>query len=351
MEKVLRSIYEDVSSPAGLGGVEPLYREARRRGLPVDRNAIRQWLAANVTYTLHKPAARKIKRNKVQVFYIDQTWQMDLVDVQSLAKHNQGSKYILTVIDLFSKFAFARPLKNKSGPVVLEAVKNIFEKSGREPDNVHSDQGTEFTQTELKRYLASRGIHIYSTFSEMKASVVERFNRTLKSKMWRYFTHSNSYKYLDVLQDLVASYNSSPHRSLGGVAPINVKEENQLEIWEAHHAQPPRTKPPRFKFNIGDIVRISRNKGVFEKGYTTNWSEEYFKVSRRLMRRPPTYRLRDLNGEELMGVFYEREMQKITPPDEHIVEKILRKRGNRYLVKWRGWPSSFNSWVDDLRRL
>ena len=351
MEKVLRSIYEDVRSPAAFGGVEPLYREARRRGLPVTREVVRRWLAANVTYTLHRPAARRIKRNKVQVFYIDQTWQMDLADLQPLARHNQGTKYILTVIDLFSKYAFVRPLKNKSGPVVLEAIKNIIEQSGREPDNIQSDQGTEFTQGELKRYLASRGINIYSTFSEMKASVVERFNRTLKSKMWRYFTHANTFKYLDVLQDLVASYNESPHRSIGGIRPVDVKEENQLEVWEAHYAQPKRSKPPRFKFNIGDIVRISRSKGVFEKGYTTNWSEEYFKVSRRLMRAPPTYRLEDLNGEELLGVFYEREMQKIIPPDEHIVEKVLRKRGDSYLVKWRGWPSSFNTWVENLRRL
>ena len=347
----LQEIYEDVSSPGGFSGLEPLYREAKRRGLPVTRDAVRQWLAANVTYTLHKPAARKIKRNKVQVFYIDQTWQMDLVDIQKLAKFNQGAKYILTVIDLFSKFAFARALKNKTGETVLNAVKDIIETSGREPDNIQSDEGTEFTQTALKRYLSSRGINIYSTYSEMKASVVERFNRTLKTKMWRYFTHANTYKYVDVLQRLLTAYNASPHRSLGGVRPVDVTEDVQLEIWEAHHAQPRLRQPPRFKFNIGDIVRISRSKGVFEKGYTTNWSEEYFTVDRRLMRRPPTYRLRDLNGEQLLGVFYEREMQKIIPPEEHKVEKVIRRRGNRYLVKWRGWPESFNSWVVGLRRL
>ena len=141
---------------------------------------------------------------------------MDLVEVQTLKKFNQGVKYILTVIDLFSKFAFARPLKNKSGPVVLEAVKNIIKTSWREPDNVQTDQGTEFTQTEMKRYLGSRGIHYYSTFSELKASVVERFNRTLKTKMWRYFTHANSFKFIDVLQDLVTAYNASPTAPLGG---------------------------------------------------------------------------------------------------------------------------------------
>ena len=351
MDKPLRAIYEDVSSPAGFSGVEPLYREAKRQGLPVDRAAVREWLAGNVTYTLHKPAARKIRRNKVQVFYIDQTWQMDLVDVQRLAKFNEGSKYILTVIDLFSKFAFARVLKNKSGPTVLEAVKNIISTSGREPDNVQTDQGTEFTQKHMKHYLSSRGIHSYSTYSEMKASVVERFNRTLKTKMWRYFTHANTFRYLDILQDLVRGYNTTPHQSLGGVSPTNVKEENQLEIWEAHHALPRLRKPPRFKFNIGDIVRISRNKGAFEKGYTTNWSEEYFTVDRRLMRNPPTYRLKDLNGEQLLGVFYERELQKITPPDEFAVEKVVRKRNGKYLVKWRGWPDSFNSWVDNWRKL
>ena len=353
MDLMLRTIYNDAGSPGSFSGVDQLYREAKRRGLRVTRDGVRKWLAGNVTYTLHKPAARKLRRNRVKVFYIDETWQMDLVDVQALGEYNNGAKFVLTAIDVFSKYAFARCLKNKAGGTVLAAVRDIFDTSRRTPTNLQTDAGTEFTQRPLQTYLKSRNINFYTTFSEMKASVVERFNRTLKEKMWGNFTTNNTFKYINVLQDLIEGYNATPHRAIGWERPKDVTEENQLEIWEAHHAQPHRGPPPKFKFKVGDFVRISRSKGAFEKGYTANWSEEYFTVHKRLLRTPVVYRLRDLNGEDLLGVFYERELQKITPPDEHMVEKVIRRRGDRYLVKWRGWPESFNSWVgrEAIRKL
>ena len=148
----------------------------------------------------------------------------------------------------------------------------------------------------------------YITHSEVKASVIKRFNRTLKARMWRYFTENNTYRYVDVLQGMVTSYNASPHRSLKGQSPDSVGPHNQLCVWEEALSTKKKHKRPAFKYKVGDQVRISRNKGPFEKGYTDTWSEEYFLISRHLDRVPPMSVLKDLQDEELKGVFYEPEL-------------------------------------------
>ena len=133
---------------------------------------------------------------------------MDLCDTSSLKQFNDGDTFILSIIDVFSKIGFARLLKDKKGPTVLKAFLNVLEESGRKPIKVQTDAGLEFTNRTFKSTLKKQNIHFYVTFSENKAAVVERFNRTLKSRMWRYFTHNNTYRYVDVLQELVSGYNA-----------------------------------------------------------------------------------------------------------------------------------------------
>lgn len=351
LEKSIEEIYTKPSSPGSFGGVEQLFRECRRRKIKVTKSQVEKWLTHRLTYTLHKPARKTFKRNKTTVFYIDELWQMDLCDMRELKEFNDDATFLLTVIDVFSKHGFARPLLNKKGETVTEAFLDILAKSGRKPYKVQTDAGTEFKNKKFNAEIKKRDIIFYVTFSENKAAVVERFNRTLKSKMWRYFTHANTFRYLDVLDDLISSYNSTPHSTLKGMRPIDVSEKNQLNVWNDSYSS--KLKKKRFKYGIGDQVRISRDKGPFGKGYKQNWSEEYFEIFDRIPRHPPVYRIQDLNGEKLEGVFYTQQLQRVPAGQVFPISKIIRKQKNKVLVRWRGWPDSFNSWVaiSDLEKI
>ena len=167
--------------------------------------------------------------------------------------------------------------------------------------------------------------------------------------MWKYFTANNTLKYIDILQKLVKSYNSSRHRSIG-MRPVDVNKKNENVVWHNLYGNE-SSKPVRFKFNIGDQVRISKTRRSFMTGYLPNWTEEVFTVSKRVPRRPPVYKIADYDGEELAGTFYEQELQKVTKTHDEFyrVEKILRSRmrnkRKEHYVKWLGYPEKFNSWV------
>ena len=180
----MRSIYENASSPGSYGGVESLYREAReKQKIKVSRQQVEKWLSKELSYTLHKPVRNRFSRNMIIVFYIDELWQMDLCDTSSLTQFNDGDTFILSIIDVFSKIGFARSLTDKKFPTLLKAFLNVLGKSGRKPTKVQTDAGVEFTNRAFKSTLKKQNIHLYVTFSENKASVVERFNKMLKSRM------------------------------------------------------------------------------------------------------------------------------------------------------------------------
>jgi Integrase core domain/Chromo (CHRromatin Organisation MOdifier) domain len=351
MEQLLKNIYYDPVQ--GFCGEDELLRRVRLVYPKENKLKIKKWLASQPTHTIHTPSRKNYLRNKVLVSGIDEQWQADLVDLQSLAKFNEGYKYILTCIDIFSKSAWAIPLLSKTSENVRAAFAQIFS-SGRIPYKLQTDAGTEFVNKEVQKYLKSYDIHFFITNSEKKASVVERFNRTLKEKMWKYFTKQNTYNYVSVLSALLTNYNTSFHRTIG-MAPCEVNAKNETEILNRVF----RVSSPikHFKFNIDDAVRISKVKRHFEKGYTPNWSEEYFFVDERIMRDRPVYKLKDQMHEKVDGVFYEPELQKIriSKDDLHVVEKILKTRKKNkhteYFVKWRGYPDKFNSWTSDIIKI
>ena len=208
MEKFLNKLYYDSST--GYTGLDQLYSRAREIKPKIKKSSIKIWLEKQPTYTLHKPARRRYSRNKIIVSGIDEQFQADLVDLQSLQEHNDGFKYLLTCIDVFSKMAWAIPLKSKVSKNIITAFQEIFS-SGRKPYKLQTDAGTEFVNKEVQKYLKSEFIDFFVTKSETKASVVERFNRTLKERMWRYFTKNNSYRYLDILPNMLENYNNSYH--------------------------------------------------------------------------------------------------------------------------------------------
>ena len=308
-------------------------------------------------YTLHKPVRKHFPRNKVVVNSIDQQWQTDLSDLSSLSKHNDGYKYLACFIDVLSKKAWIIPLKGKTAGHMLSALEQLFSTTDRRPLTLQADKGTEYLNKSVQAYLKRMGIHFFTTQNEdIKAQIVERYQRTMKGKMFRYFTHNNTHRYIDVLADLVDSYNNTHHRSINRT-PNSVNKDNEYEVWSTLYGddEEQHTMIQPFKFQVGDYVRISTKRSVFAKGYMSGWSEEIFKIKKRQDRVHPTYVLEDLNGEVVEGSFYALELQKVKLTDDvFIVEKVLKRRRRRsdgkqeYLVKWRGYPSKFNSWTTDL---
>jgi hypothetical protein len=340
-DAILEKIYYDAENPASYGGVAKLARAAR---LPL--KTTRQWLMTQDAYTLHKPIRFNFERRKVLSYGIGELMQCDLVDMSKLSKYNNGVKYLLTAIDVFSKRGYAIPLKSKNADSVLEGLKKLFKESNF-VTNLQTDEGKEFYNKKVGDYFRRHKINHYSSHSEHKASVVERFNRTLKSKLYRIFTHTNSHRYVDVLKSVLKSYNASVHRSTG-LAPTDVTPELEEKIFEKLYGY---NIIPRYKFRVNDQVRISKARRAFRKGYLPNWTEEVFVIYRRYPSSPPTYLIKDLKGSIVKGRFYEQELQKVvkTSRDFWRVEKILKTRGvgakKEYFVKWKGFDRHFNSWV------
>lgn len=226
MEKILANIYYNPQSEGSFSGPAGVFRVVREQGhKKITRKQVGDWLKKQETYTLHRPARRRYPTNRVIVGGKDDQFQADLVDMSSLSKYNKGFHYLLTVIDILSKYAFVIPLKTKSGEELTVAFKKIF-KTGRVPAKLQSDHGTEFLNQKLQSYLRKKKVHFFATNSETKASVIERFNRTLKNKMYRYFTYKNTWKYVDVLPNLVKAYNNSFHRSIK-MKPSQVNKRNE----------------------------------------------------------------------------------------------------------------------------
>ena len=289
---------------------------------------------------LHRPVKRKFKRRQVLVSGIDEIWAADLADMTALSEDNKNYKFLLLVIDTLSKYGWIIPLKDKKGETVAEAFKIIF-KGGRRPKKVWTDKGREFYNKNVMDL-----IELYSTENEEKSSIVERWIRTIKDKMWKYFTDNNTYTYIDVLPDLLEDYNNTVHSSIK-MTPIEAsKKENEFNVWK--NLYPNRYKKNNIapKFSVGDEVRIIKKKKVFEKGYTTRWTEEIFTIREIRETNPITYKLEDLNGEEIKGTFYEPELQK-TEQQIFRIENIIKKKKGKSFVKWKGYSDKFNSWVNN----
>jgi hypothetical protein len=296
---------------------------------------------------LHMQARKRFLRRRVYVKGFDDLWQIDLVDLQKHSRINKGYKYILTVVDVLSKYAWAVPVRTKSGQSVTDAMQKVFSQSSpRVPVNVQCDDGKEFYNRQFLALMASHNINMYSTFSVLKASVVERFNRTLKGWMFKEFGVQGSYKWIDLLPVLLKRYNGRVHRTIG-MRPKDVRKhhEKQLRQLLVVKALPSGSAARKVHFKVGDTVRVSKYKTLFEKGYTPSWSTELFTVDSVKRTVPPVYTLRDTRGIIIKGAFYGQELRRTRYPDTYLVERVLRRKGKRVFVKWLGLDKSHNSWI------
>ena len=286
---------------------------------------------------LHKPIIRKFNKRKGYSSFRDNIWGPDLADMQLLSKFNKGIKYLLCVIDLFSKYAFVVPLKDKKGISIVNAFQSVLNKSKRKPNKIWVDKGSEFYNASFKKWLQDNDIVTYSKNNEGKSVVAERFIRTLKSKIYKYMTSISKNVFIDKLNAIVNKYNNTYHTTIK-MKPVDVKDNTYINTNKEINYKDP-------KFKVGDYVRISKYKNIFAKGYMPNWSEEVFVVDKIKNTVPWTYVINDLNGEEITGTFYENELQK-TNQKEFRIEKVIKRKGDKLYVKWKGYDNSFNSWIN-----
>ena len=276
MEEKLASIYLDPSHPASFGGLDAVYRAVKEEGnSKISCKQVQDWLSRQDVYTLHKPARRNYKRSRVIVSGIDSQFQADLCDVQNLRRYNKGYKYPLTCKDIIRKYAWVVALKTKQGQELKKAFKSILS-SGRKPRKLQTDQGTEILYRVFQKFLRDKDIEFFTTNSRLKASVVERFDRTFKNMMYKYFTYKNTLCYIDVLPQLVKSYNNTYHRSIK-MKPSQVTKVNEAQVWHTLYGDEIHRRI-RYKFQVGDRVRISKVKRIFEKSYLPTFTEELFTI-------------------------------------------------------------------------
>ena len=306
----------------------------------------------DATKELFKHFRKKFQRRKVIANDVDDIWSIDLVEMpKEWINDNNGYKYILNVVDVFSKYAWSIELKNKNARDMVYAFKVIFSQ-GRLPNNIWVDSGKEFYNSSVKKLLDSLEINIYSTYGEHKSAVVERFNRTLKNMMYPALTINNNHKWVDILDELIETYNNKKHSSIGMTPSEASKEENFTKVYKKLYENYYNQEVDKPKLKLGDRVRISKVKGTFEKGYLPNWSEEIFKIKEVLITKPITYKLEDMMEDEVKGSFYEQEIQKTSQKEDVMfVEKILKRRKRKGIkevfVSYVGWPSKFNNWIPE----
>lgn len=306
----------------------------------VSRNDISK---EGVVNEIHKQARRNFNRRHVTIKGLNDLYQGDLVEMIPYADENDGYKYLLTMIDAFTKRAWAYPLKSKKGKEVAETLDKLFGGLDATPKFLQADDGGEFFNRNVKPVLKKFGIELYSSKSPLKATIIERFNRTIKTWMWKQFSLQGSYRWIDILDGLISRYNNKVHRTTG-FAPLKVNKKNARIVLKRLRSLPlpPRTKK---KFKVGQSVRISKYKHAFEKGYTPNWTTEVFIVDEVCKTRPTTYKLRDFEGEPVEGGFYQEELLKTKHKDTFLVEEVLQTRGSESLVKWLGFKDKYNSWI------
>ena len=293
---------------------------------------------------LNKPTINKFERKKIIVNHINEIHSTDLVDMSQYSKMNKGYKYIFTNIDVFSKIAYAYPIKSKK----IQDIKPCFEKifKNNKPKFIWSDREPAFLSKEMQQFFKNNNVKIYHTNSHLKAVVIERFNRSLRELMMKEFTKNNNTVWYNILPKLIKIYNNRYHSTLK-MAPIEINKSNEKYIKENIYTYDKISKNPRFK--IGDLVRISlKRRDLFDKpSANIKWSEELFKIHSINKSNVITYKIKDLNDEIIKGVFYEREMLKSkNTSGVYIIEKIIRKNKDKYLVKCRGYSDDFNSWID-----
>ena len=237
-------------------------------------------------------------------------------------------RFLLCVIDIYIKYAWVAPSKNKKGVSIVNAFQSILKKFNRKPHKIWLDKGLEFYNSSFKKWLKDNSIEMYSMHNIDKSVIAKRFIRTIKNKIYKYMTSISKNIYIDNRDDIVIEYNNTYHRTIK-MKPIDVENNTYIDSGKEFNDKDP-------KFKVGDNVSLSKYKNIFAKGYTPNWSEKDFVIKEIKNTVPRTCVINDLNGEKIVGTFFENELQK-SKQEECRIEKVIKKKDDKLYVKWKGY--------------
>ena len=308
------------------------------------RTAAKKWLLSQHNYQLHKPVIKRFKRRKTIANFQEQI-QADLVDLNHISKDNNSFRYLITAVDVFSKKGWVEPIKRKDTKSVVDGFEKILQSMKFTPRIFHSDQGKEFVNSSFQAMLKRYNIEYFtSKDASIKCALVERFNRTILNKIYKFLTKNNTHRYLEILPNILAGYNLTPHSS-HGLPPAKITHLNKEIVWLKLFNNRAISYDKKKDFNKGDYVRIANRSKTFTKSYKPQWSREVFRINKLNHTDPITYVLEDLAAEIIDGDFYSQELTKTSLPTNFDIESILDKKPGIFLVKWLGYPKKFNSWV------
>lgn len=301
-----------------------------------------KWQAVN---EIHRSVRKNFIRRKYKQSGINHIWEIDLADMSKYSKENNNNTFLLMVIDIFSKYLYVIPLKSKNAQNVTEGMRKIFEQAKTSPKMIGSDRGKEFYNKKFQKLLADYKVKLYSTYSDKKAAICERVIRTIKTTLFKHLSYQGNFNYLKILDNVISEYNSRKHRTIK-MAPIEVNKSNEQMLLDTVYNYTIINKQKQ-RFKVNDHVRISKYKHIFEKGYTGNWSFEIFQITKVQNTIPVTYLLKDYQDQNILGGFYQYELTKVSNPNIYLVEKIIKKKNGKVLVKWLGFSESQNQWIDE----
>jgi len=301
----LKQDYTNLNSTFAFSGASSVRKHTKLKNF----GKIQKELNTLHSFSVHQPSRKNFPRRRVMCIGLNNQFHADLIDVKKYKKQNNHYQYLLTIIDCLSKWGHVVPVKNKTATEVASAFEKVMVDNNRFCKYLQVDMGKEFYGKPFLKMLENYNITIFSTYSEIKNSIAERFNRTILEKLSSYWTHSGSHRYIEALPRIVNNYNNSIHRSTKH-KPNEVNKDNEMDVFKNLYPKTTKNYSPS-KLMIGDIVRISTQKGIFSKGYSNNWSENFYKIMEIKPTEPKHYVLQAMDGEEIYGGFYDYELKKV----------------------------------------
>ena len=339
----LRRRYYQVGDPLYMCGITKI---KQHYGNLITVEEIRNFLAKSKAYTKHYKF-KPVKYNPYYIRRLRQMIQADLTDISNISKYNSNFKMMLCCIDCFSRKVWVRLLKQKTAKEVLSKMKSIIGETGKF-DCLHTDKGTEFFNKDMKKFLNEQGIKHTTPYSSDHAPHIERLQLSLQDLIYKHITSTMNFRFIDDLEKIVHTYNSRRHRSTGLSPNQGELKENAEHIRLMHEKYYSSIKPTKkIRFKIGDYVRIARLKPHFGRGYEKQAPEAIYKVTEVIKKFPRVmYKLSTWDGKEkVIGNLYQEQLTLILDQNEFPIEKILKKRGKKILVKFEGYD--LPEWISE----